>query len=579
MLHYGSKAKYTKPTTTNYIMQITTSFPYTDSKTGVRYNRLIVKQDPKPDVLSDANMLIPSQVLNNICESGIVISVSAGSKLKPGDAIVYAKVNRNEKEQYDAVLIDNEEYDVLYENEVWSVNEKPWNRLFVTPLSDINVGDSGVIAPTTAKGIPQEGVIHLAPEGSPFKSGDIIQYRKQEQSIFATVNLDGVNYDVLWETDVFTVNGKCAPARMIVKIDMRSQYLKRQVSDEGVALSPLFQFMKRNLQWGKLCEIGEEAQSHYPELAVGDIVILHHIIESQDYRLLKVKQAKISRMVTAEYRMINSFDPNSREVFGVIKGTIDDDGKLKYGKIIPFGKNIFLKWKFSLVERPERMSSTVLDYDFSIAECTDFDELHSTIEKKRQEGINRYKLKYSAHVMQLEKLNPALEETQDTIKYFQSSIEQMKGDVARVTSYIQKNHLVQCHIAFPPTIPATIALPYKELYPIELFGEKYLIANNDYIFFTISKDIATMQQVFTPFRERVLIKSIEKEIDETTIIGPSSTEKPQKAKVIKIGEKVDLCQEGSIVLHRKNVGYPVELDGVEYLVINQNDLLGEVIED
>lgn len=550
-------------------MNIKNSFPYTDPKTGVKCNRLIVRPTPKQDKTTEAGVILPSQVFD-ICETGTIVSVSAGSKLRPGDEIVYAKVNRNEKEQYDAVLIENEEYDVLYENEIWSVNEKPWNRLFVTPLSGSTVSEGGVIELETTKGIPQDGTIFLAPEDSFFKAGDTIQYRKQEQAIFATVNLDGVIYDVLWETDIFTVNGKVAPARMIIKFDMKAWYKKQASTDSGVILPPQWLYMKYNLQYGLLEEIGSEAKKHYPELEVGNTVIVHHLIESQKYRLLKRELSKFNNVI-AEYRMINSFNEGSREVFGVMKGD-----NVVTRRIIPFGKNVFMKWNFDLLEQPKWAKSDLLEYDFSLNDCHDFYSLHDTLEKKKEIGVKQYKMKYSAHVMQLEQLNSSKEEDQDAIRFFENGIEQMRIDVPKSANYLNKNHLVAGKVAYPRQIPNDVALPYKELYPIELFGDKYLIANSDYIFFNLSNNSKTDMSTIKPFRERVLILPIVDPAKGNVIIPEGMQELPQKGKVISIGEKVDLCQAGDIVLHRKGVGYPVEIEGETYLVVNQNDLLAAV---
>lgn len=89
-----------------------------------------------------------------------------------------------------------------------------------------------------------------------------------------------------------------------------------------------------------------------------------------------------------------------------------------------------------------------------------------------------------------------------------------------------------------------------------------------------------------PLADRVVIKMVEAE--ETTksgiILAGSAKEKPQVAEVISVGpggvvEGKDVTmyvKAGQKVLISKYSGTEVKLDGVEYTIVRQNDILAVV---
>ncbi len=90
-----------------------------------------------------------------------------------------------------------------------------------------------------------------------------------------------------------------------------------------------------------------------------------------------------------------------------------------------------------------------------------------------------------------------------------------------------------------------------------------------------------------PLGDRVVIKSLESE--ETTksgiVLPGSAKEKPVMAEVLAVGpggmvdgKEVKMqVQVGDKVIYSKYAGTEVKLDGVEYIVVRQNDILGTVI--
>lgn len=89
-----------------------------------------------------------------------------------------------------------------------------------------------------------------------------------------------------------------------------------------------------------------------------------------------------------------------------------------------------------------------------------------------------------------------------------------------------------------------------------------------------------------PLGDRVVLKHVAAE--ETTksgIVLPGQTkEKPQQAEVVAVGpggivdgkEVTMLVSAGDTVIYSKYAGTEVELDGEEYLVVKQNDILAIV---
>ena len=89
-----------------------------------------------------------------------------------------------------------------------------------------------------------------------------------------------------------------------------------------------------------------------------------------------------------------------------------------------------------------------------------------------------------------------------------------------------------------------------------------------------------------PLTDRVVLK--QSEVEETTksgiILTGSAQEKPQTADVIAVGpggmvdgkEVVMQVKEGQKVIYSKYAGTEVKLDGVEYIIVRQSDILAVV---
>ena len=89
-----------------------------------------------------------------------------------------------------------------------------------------------------------------------------------------------------------------------------------------------------------------------------------------------------------------------------------------------------------------------------------------------------------------------------------------------------------------------------------------------------------------PLADRVVIKSLETE--EVTkggiVLAPTAKEKPQMAEVLAVGpggvvdgkEVTMYVHVGDKVVYAKYAGTEVKLDGTEYIIVRQNDILAVV---
>lgn len=90
----------------------------------------------------------------------------------------------------------------------------------------------------------------------------------------------------------------------------------------------------------------------------------------------------------------------------------------------------------------------------------------------------------------------------------------------------------------------------------------------------------------SPLGDRVVLKQLEAE--ETTksgiVLPGNAQEKPQQAEVIAVGpggvvdgkEVVMQVAEGDKVIYSKYAGTDVKLDGEEYIIVRQNDIVAKV---
>ncbi|MGC2063217.1 MAG: co-chaperone GroES [Thermodesulfovibrionales bacterium] len=83
---------------------------------------------------------------------------------------------------------------------------------------------------------------------------------------------------------------------------------------------------------------------------------------------------------------------------------------------------------------------------------------------------------------------------------------------------------------------------------------------------------------FKPLKDRVFI-SYSEEGEKTAggiYIPDSAKEKPQKGKIEAVGSEVKEVKVGNTVLFDKYSGSKVNMDGTDYLIVKEEDILGIV---
>ena len=84
---------------------------------------------------------------------------------------------------------------------------------------------------------------------------------------------------------------------------------------------------------------------------------------------------------------------------------------------------------------------------------------------------------------------------------------------------------------------------------------------------------------FQPLGERVLLERIEEPTKTATgiIIPDNAKEKPLSGKIISVSKEIEdegVINTGDKVIFAKYAGTELNLDGKEYLVMNQDEILG-----
>ncbi len=553
--------------------------PYRYPKTNSYYNRLIVEPVKLPEQVTEDGLVVPARELPG-SQLGKVYASCKGSDFKAGDEVQYLKVDRAKNEGIDTISIEGKTYDCVYEHKIWAHNDKPYNQVLVRPVSDGSVSESGLVIPGELTSVTRKGVVYNAPEFMNIKKGDRVEYQNQPGGFYPQASIDGEQYDVIFEADIFLINDKVAPHRIIIKIDLVAQHLKRSSTHSGLVLSPLFIHMLRNLQYAEIDAIGEEAKKKYPELETGDTIVIDHGVESQDYRIVKYEYGE-NKNPLFEYRILNCYDFSDREIFGKLvfkkKPVFDKKSHQLSVKptfhIIPMCGSLFMKWDINLFHgKNENTQSSLIASDDDLSNYHDIDTLRRVVATKRKDAAEKAKLKVSGIKRTLTYVQKDLEpERHKLLSAECAAIEQEEG---RISVELRKDYWVVCDSVFPLQTPRYIISPYEELYPINILGTKYLIGHEDFLLFKSHTNMNIKSKDLVALSDNVLILPIEDKQGESELFIPDAArQKPQYGTVVKIGDNNDGVKPGDFVMFRQNAGLLQEIDGVEHRVMKQNDLL------
>ena len=90
---------------------------------------------------------------------------------------------------------------------------------------------------------------------------------------------------------------------------------------------------------------------------------------------------------------------------------------------------------------------------------------------------------------------------------------------------------------------------------------------------------------FIPIRDRLLVKKIEDAMKTKSglTLSDDTKERPTKGEVLAVGEgKLNddgklipmVIKKGDQIVYPKYAGHPIKLEGVEYLILDENEILG-----
>ena len=94
---------------------------------------------------------------------------------------------------------------------------------------------------------------------------------------------------------------------------------------------------------------------------------------------------------------------------------------------------------------------------------------------------------------------------------------------------------------------------------------------------------------FIPIRDRLLVKKIEDDNKTKSglVISDDAKERPTKGSVLAVGEGAltddgkilpMLIKVGDVVVYPKYAGHPIKLDKIEYLILEEKEVLGKLTE-
>lgn len=555
-------------TDTNY-----TVHPFHHIPSNKFYNRLLVKPHRTPEIVHDNGLVTPAGE-SKLCDVGTVYAVSPDSTFKKGDEIEYAKIDRAPGEHLDSVSIDGEEYDVIFENEVWSVNDHPHNRIFAIPVTNYAIGEEQLVIDKHTKNITQKAIIHSCPPQYGLKPGDRIEYRKPEGGMNMEAIVNNQLMHVLFEGDIFLVNDKAAPYRIVIKIDMAAQRLKRTSAEGGLVRSPLFIAMLHNLQYAEVMDIGVEAQKMYPDLKVGDTAIIHHSIESQAYRLIGKKDGAHGTPLY-EYRIINCWEEKAREIFG--KVFLNKDRK-SYRSVKPLNKNIFCEWTFEPLEEISS-DNPYLDIMGDLRKYKNLEEFKSVLAHKKAAAAEKAKQKISGIKNAMNMVDTMSGE--DKVAPLRAELIRIQREETATVQALSKNHLLiltkftQLEENGTMSPDRYLICTHEELYPINILGRKFIIAHPDFVIASTNKSMNVKITDIRPKKGIIFVRPIIEEATSGLVVPEAAREKPSRGLVAAFNpeERYFLGEE---VLFRKHAGLEQEIGGDKYLILKENDVLAQV---
>lgn len=246
-------------------------------------------------------------------------------------------------------------------------------------------------------------------------------------------------------------------SRILVQVNKAAQKQKRERKG-SIYLHPSFVFMDRNLQHGRVCQIGDKAKQNYPYIDHGDLIFFHHTIEDGSDRL-------IDQMPDGDDLLwLDASDLNlNYEIYGVMKA--------ETGQLVTSQHHIWLSPDITPLRKVIKSDNIIISDGTGPGEDDD-DFLRNKIAQLEMEkdllkpGLKAARPGYTMdqeYDRRVEIIN-AINKKDDERKYLTSKLNQRKVAIAHVVAI---NGYMQSKYALKPGSRLLVNLP---LYPLDIYN-------------------------------------------------------------------------------------------------------------
>lgn len=363
--------------------------------------------------------------------------------------------------------------------------------------------------------------------------------------------------------------------RLIIKIDKKLQAQKREKVGSFYVPEHMMDYTN-NLQFGTVVSFGYNVKKNIPEIEIGDVAIIDHSVE---FKVESTNKRDDSGSANEEDKALVYIDENGDEIRHLLVG--DDHvsklfGIYKDGKIIPAKNMIFCSIEAKIsdfqlkngiyINSVESKQPIIDALEVASHAKTEFSNVRAKIPRTELHG--QYFEDLEGHISRIEK---EMEELTARLN---------KVELAEVTvlfSNARDNHGINKG--------DVVLLDEKFVYPIDLFGSRFIIIrNSDWVVAKKRKIILknkktksiTMSQKkleLGPLSNRVIIKQDEAEKKKGKLhIADTAQVKPNTGIVMVAGPgySKDFPMELKVndrVMFEKHSGIEVIIDDEEYLIV------------
>lgn len=325
---------------------------------------------------------------------------------------------------------------------------------------------------------PQTGIVEAIDpdiEDLFVKEGDVVMYPKGNGR---PVIYNGTTYLVVSASNLLATvppTRKINHQYILVLIDKTLQKLKKEklteiTTDNGdvktLFRAPQFLYMTSNLQVGPVVQIGKKALEEFPEMEVGDLLIFHHTIEEDKWRLLERDPDG------NELRLIDGSNANRNfEIMGIIQ----DDGS-----VYPTERFIFLE------PMVQKFNPATTKADLAIYEDMPEQLLRDKIEQLDME-LQKLRMNLDNPELKFKKGTDPTTAQMKKAEEIMKAMDSLQQEKANITKHLNSRKLVTARVLHVnPKTSEELAINSNDvllcekdiLYPLDIMGSQFLLLHN-----------------------------------------------------------------------------------------------------